>query len=129
MHEVAITISGKIRRYDIDKLMLGGVQAKRLEPEQLYSQLSALGVAGIDCHSGRHDLLIAYAKHLAGEEPVTQKTLEQQRAELEAERAAFEHHKAAQIRLLQEDREALLKRLRQFDRERAEFAEGTKERF
>ncbi len=71
-------------------------------------------------------MLVAFAKHLAGPEPETPQTLEQQRAALEADRAAFEQHKAAQIRLLQEDREALLKRLRAFDKERAEFAERAK---
>ncbi len=123
-HEITIFSNGRARRYNLADLALpSGVLAHKLQPDELYSQLSALGVLGITTNSGRHDLLVAFAKHLAGPEPETPKSLEQQRAALEADRAAFEQHKAAQIRLLQEDREALLKRLRQFDRERGEFAE------
>ncbi len=127
MFEVNEISNGRRVKYDLHNLQLpNGAWAHRLPHEKLYEQLSALGIPGLDCHDGVQTLLLKYARHLHGPEPVTPQTLEEQRAALEAERAAFERHREGQNRLLQEDREALLKRLRAFDKERAEFAERAK---
>jgi hypothetical protein len=58
-------LEGKRHVADMDNLSINGTKARLLTQPDLYAELSDLGVRDIDVNTGKHELMLAYARHLA----------------------------------------------------------------